>query len=186
MVEGYFRLLRILRQPAYSLRGCHVAFSSRIEARCVLVNSTVGMYSYIGADVFLHTTSLGNYCSIAAGTKIGGMEHSWWWGSTSSRISRQNRDGRATTIEDDVWIGSNVVIRQGARIGRGAVIGSGAVVLKDVAPYTIVAGVPAKEIRKRFPDDVVAKVLSTRFWERSPDEARKLLSAIDYPDVHLD
>jgi acetyltransferase-like isoleucine patch superfamily enzyme len=184
VVDAYFRLLRLLRQPAYAFRRCHVSFSSRIEAGCILVDSSIGMYSYLGAGVYLHTTKLGNYCSIAAGTKIGGMEHSWWWGSTSSRISRYNRDGGQAVIEDDVWIGSNAVVRQGIHIGRGAVVGAGAVVLKDVPAYTIVAGVPAREIKKRFPDEVIEQVLATRFWECHPDKARGLLAAIDFPDVH--
>jgi acetyltransferase-like isoleucine patch superfamily enzyme len=181
--EGYFRLLHLMRQPSYALRRCRVSFSSRIEPGCRLVSSTVGRYSYLGAGVYLHTTKLGNYCSVAAGTKIGGMEHSWWWGSTSPRISPHNLDGRLTLIEDDVWIGSNAVIRQGLSIGRGAVIGAGTVVLKDVSPYSIVAGVPAREIRKRFPDEIAAQVQATRFWEHRPEEARRLLGTIDFPDI---
>lgn len=182
--ETYFRLLRVIRQPVYSLRRCRVSFSSHIEAGCLLVDSSIGNYSYLAAGVYLHTTRLGNYCSIAAGTKIGGMEHSWWWGSTSPRISRHNLDGRPTVIEDDVWIGTNAVIRQGLHIGRGAVIGAGAIVLNDVAPYTIAAGVPAREIRKRFPEDIIERVQQTRFWEHGPQQARRLLEAIDFPDVH--
>lgn len=182
--ETYFRLLRVMRQPAYSLRRCRVSFSSQIEGGCILVDSSIGNYSYLGAGVYLHTTRLGNYCSIAAGTKIGGMEHSWWWGSTSPRISRHNLDGKPTVIEDDVWIGTNAVIRQGVHIGRGAVIGAGAIVLKDVASYTIAAGVPAREIRKRFPEDIIQRVQETRFWEHRPQQARRLLEAIDFPDVH--
>ena len=182
--ETYFRLLRVMRQPAYTLRRSRVSFSSQIEAGCILVDSSIGNYSYLAAGVYLHTTRLGNYCSIAAGTKIGGMEHSWWWGSTSPRISRHNLDGKPTVIEDDVWIGTNAVIRQGVHIGRGAVIGAGAIVLKDVASYTIAAGVPAREIRKRFPEDIIQRVQETRFWEHRPRQARRLLEAIDFPDVH--
>jgi len=112
------------------------------------------------------------------------MEHSWWWGSTSPRLSRQCIIGRTSTIEDDVWIGSNAVIRQGVRIGRGAVIGAGAVVLKDVAPYSIVAGVPAREIRKRFPDSIIEQLEASGFWEFSPKKASAILNAIDFPPHH--
>jgi acetyltransferase-like isoleucine patch superfamily enzyme len=151
----------------------------------VLVNSSVGEYTYLAAEVYLHMTRVGNYCSVASGSKIGGMEHSWWWGSTSNRLSDQNVSTKETVIEDDVWIGSNVVIRQGLRIGRGAIIGAGSVVLKDVEAYTIVAGVPAKEIRKRFTEDIIQQVVATKFWEYPPDKAKKLLGTINFPNVHL-
>lgn len=179
----YSLALNLLRQPVYALRKCNVAWSSRIEPGAVLVNSTVGAHTYLASGVYLTVTKMGNYCSIASGTKIGGMEHSWWWGSTSPRISEQNISDKETIVEDDVWMGSNVIIRQGLHIGRGTVIGAGSVVLKDVAPYTIVAGVPAKEIRKRFPENIVREVVATKFWEYPPDKARALLNAIDFPKV---
>jgi acetyltransferase-like isoleucine patch superfamily enzyme len=161
-----------------------VAFSSRIERGCVLVASSVGRYTYLASDVYLNYTTIGNYCSIAAGAKIGGMEHSWWWGCTSERLSPYNIDGRRTTIGDDVWIGSHVVVRQGVHIGRGAVIGAGSIVLKDVPPYTMVAGVPARELRKRFTQEVIGQVVATRFWEHPPDKARLLLQDIHFERPH--
>lgn len=73
----------------------------------------------------------------------------------------------------DVWIGNNVSLMSGIRIGTGAVIATGAVVVSDVAPYAIVGGVPAREIRKRFDDEQIAYLLASRWWERSVDELRK-------------
>src|SRR6185437_8570451 len=153
--HAFFATMHVLRQPLYALRRCNVALSSWIAAGAVLVNSSVGPYSYVAGGVYLVGTCVGSYCSIASGSKIGGMEHSWWWGSTSCRLSDPHIASNQTVIEDDVWIGSNAVIRQGLHIGRGAVIGAGSVVLKDVSPYSIVAGVPAKEIRKRFSEDII-------------------------------
>ncbi len=180
LVGAFFVAMRVIRQPIYTLRRCRVAFTSRIERGCLLVQTVIGAYSYLGSGVVMNSAIVGNYCSIAAGTKIGGMEHSWWWGSTSPRISRHNVDGRPTIIEDDVWMGSNVIVRQGLCIGRGAVIGAGSVVLGDVAPYTIVAGAPAREIRRRFSAETIARVVETRFWEHSPESARKLLEGISF------
>jgi len=177
----YFVLRRVLRQPVYILRRCEISLSSRVESGCVLSDSKVGKYSYIAGGVYLTSTSVGNYCSIASGAKIGGMEHSLWWGSTSARIKSEAADVRRTTISDDVWIGSNAVVRRGVRVGRGAVIGAGAVVLADVPDYTIVVGVPAKVLRKRFSDSTIEDIAATRFWERDPVEAKRLLSGISYP-----
>ena len=71
-----------------------------------------------------------------------------------------------TTIGHDVWIGANVSIKAGVTVGNGAVIGMGSVVTKDVPPYAIVAGVPAKVIRYRFDDDTIARLQAARWWER--------------------
>lgn len=181
LVACYFFVARLLRQPIYWVRRCSVAATSRIERGCVLVASRVGAYCYIGGGVYLNGTEIGNYCSVASGTKIGGMEHAWWWGSTSPRISGHRQiDGKLTTIGDDVWIGANVVVRQGVQIGRGAVVGAGSVVLRDVEAYTIVAGVPAKPIRRRFSDSVIRAVVSTGYWMERPARARALLETIEY------
>lgn len=75
-------------------------------------------------------------------------------------------------IGNDVWIGYEAVIMAGVHIGDGAIIGARAVVTKDVPPYTIVGGTPAKEIRKRFDEDVVKKLLRLQWWDWSIDEIR--------------
>ena len=172
----------LLHLPLWIARGNKVPFCSRVGARSFLVNSRVGNFVYLGEDVYLIHSRVGNYCSIAAGTKIGGMEHSWWWGSTSPRLSSQCIYGKETSIGDDVWIGFNVSIRQGVRVGRGAVIGSGAVVVKDVAPYSIVVGVPAREIRKRFRESIINALEASRFWEFPPLKAKTILENITYPE----
>lgn len=83
----------------------------------------------------------------------------------------------------DVWIGNNVSLMSGTRIGTGAVIATGAVVVSDVAPYAIVGGVPAREIRKRFDDEQIAYLLASRWWERPFDELRK--EADSFSDIGL-
>ncbi len=72
-------------------------------------------------------------------------------------------------IGNDVWVGSRAILMRGIRIGDGAVIGAGAVVTKDVEPYTIVGGVPARPIRKRFSDKVIEKLEEIRWWDYGPD-----------------
>lgn len=86
-------------------------------------------------------------------------------------------------IGNDVWIGYDAVIMAGVRIGDGAIIGTRAVVTKDVEPYSIVGGVPAKEIRKRFSPDLIEKLQSLQWWNWSQDKIKKSLNAIQSGDI---
>lgn len=175
---------RLAKEPFIRLRSSHAGWTSRISMSALIVNSHIGAYCYVSPGVMMNKVRMGNYCSIAPYAQIGGMEHSWWWGSTSSRISRYNVDNKETIIEDDVWIGANAFIRQGLNIGRGAVVAAGSVVLKNLAPYTIAAGVPAKNIKKRFTEDIVNEIVSTKYWDYPPEKARALLDTINYPKIY--
>ena len=88
-------------------------------------------------------------------------------------------------IGNDVWIGEGACIVSGVKIGDGAVIGAHAVVTKNVEPYSIVAGVPAKEIRKRFDDTVIHKLLELKWWDWSEDKLKKYGNSFSSPDVLL-
>jgi acetyltransferase-like isoleucine patch superfamily enzyme len=125
---------------------------------------------------------MGNYCSLAPGVQVGGGEHAWWWGSTSQRLVSGYDKLFETVIEDDVWIGTNAVIRQGIKIGRGAVIGACALVLEDMPPYSISFGCPAKVIKMRFQERIINQLENIMFWKYSPDKAQSLLDTIEYPD----
>ena len=105
------------------------------------------------------------------------------------RLARHSRvsykayiDGR-TRLAGYNTIQDNVSLMSGIRIGTGAVIATGAVVVSDVAPYAIVGGVPAREIRKRFDDEQIAYLLASRWWERPFDELRK--EADSFSDIGL-
>lgn len=86
-------------------------------------------------------------------------------------------------IEDDVWIGNGAIIRQGVRVGSGAVIASGAVVTRDVKPYSIVAGVPARVIRSRFEEKEVQKLLSIKWWDWDIDRIRNAVLNNEFDDI---
>jgi len=124
--------------------------------------------------------SIGNYCSIAPYAQIGMPNHPTHFLSTSpflyGSFGASDRDASLDempsppSIGHDVWIGSGANILQGVVIGHGAVIGAGAVVTRHVTPYTIVAGVPARPIRRRFPDATCDKLLRFEWWKLPLEE----------------
>lgn len=185
------------------LRGKSVVNSTlgegvKIGGGSVVYSTSIGRYSYCGYDCTILECSIGSFCSIASGVTIGGSEHPMDWVSTSpvfgdtinsgpkKRFSRHHVKGMLKTIIDnDVWIGAKVIIKSGIHIGTGAVIGAGAVVTRDVAPYTIVAGCPAKPIRKRFSDEIITKLLDSQWWNLPEDQIVMIAQEIKDPQKFL-
>lgn len=182
----YYISIQLLKTPGYILRNSKVSFSTKVKLSTTVIKSKIGKYCYIGGETYLVNTIVGNYCSIASGVKAGGMEHSWWWASTSPHLSNCNVSDKLTIIEDDVWIGVNSIIRQGVKIGRGAVIGAGSVVLKDIPPFTISAGIPARHIRVRFSNEIMSQISQTEYWNCKPSEAKERLKEISLPKFYED
>lgn len=100
------------------------------------------------------------------------------WGLDGANIADAWDNNGDIVIGNDVWIGYEAVIMQGVHIGDGAIIGTRALVTKDVAPYTIVGGVPAREIRKRFSEDTIAKLLELQWWNWEVEKIQKNLQNI--------
>lgn len=136
---------------------------------------------------------IGKYCSIACGAKFmfTSANHRMEsmstypfpiffeeWGLDVKDVTQAWDNHGDIVIGNDVWIGYEAVIMQGVHIGDGAIIGSRAVVTKDVAPYSIVGGIPAKEIRKRFSTEVIAKLIETKWWNWEDELVQKKL-----PDI---
>lgn len=136
---------------------------------------------------------IGKFCSIACGAKFlfNSANHSLTslstypfpiffeeWGLERAQVTRAWDHKGDIVIGNDVWIGYEAVILAGVTIGDGAIIGTRAVVTKDVPPYTIVGGVPAKPIRKRFPDDTIADLLALRWWDWPEERIAAHLDAI--------
>ncbi|MDM1086234.1 CatB-related O-acetyltransferase [Myroides odoratimimus] len=178
MRKFYYKLLLLMYLPVFILRKVKVGKGVRVEPRVFLSKSSIGDYSYVGHNCVIDNTIIGNYCSIAAFVQLGGMEHSHWWLSMSTYLSNIGKKEK-TVIGNDVWIGSKVSVRGGVTIGNGAVIGSNAVVLKDVDPYTIVAGVPAKVIGKRLNDELIVKLEDSKYYNEEPNVALRILESID-------
>lgn len=141
--------------------------------------STFGDYSYTAGDVDIVYTDVGKFCSIASHVRINPGNHPMWrvtqhhmtyrrrqygFGEDDTQFFQWRRDHRCT-VGHDVWIGHGALIMPGVSVGTGAVIGSGAVVTKDIAPYTIAVGVPARPIRTRFDAITVERLLATAWWD---------------------
>lgn len=162
----------------------------------------VGAYSYLVSTRLAGVNTIGRYCSIANGTRLGEAEHpiSWlssssfqynpdrfsWWSKSLESIAQQHVDahranGKAfVSIGHDVWIGAGVQVLRGVTVGNGAVVAAGAVVTADVKPYSIVGGIPARHIRWRFPEEIIAKLEALQWWEYSPEQ----LASVRFGDIH--
>lgn len=167
-------------------RDCVVLSSSvgancDIESRNLLNNAVIGNMTYTGADVSITWAQVGKYCCIARLVDIGGNEHNYRAASMMPSYRLMNRlagklqrhhDEEHILVGNDVWIGSGATIarKDGLMVGDGAVIGAGAVVTKSVPPYAVVAGVPARVIKYRFDDDVIARLLKLAWWNWPDDQ----------------
>lgn len=152
-----------------------------------LVNSNIGDYSYVSKNSIVHNCTIGRFSSIGPNVVIGYGDHPIEFLSTSplfyaaengmfgehlfTKNTFQYKD--KVVIGNDVWIGANVYIKNGVVIGDGAVVGAGAVVTKDVAPYSIVVGVPAKFIKYRFPQNEIVALLDLKWWNWSIDKIKR-------------
>lgn len=131
---------------------------------------------------------IGSFCSFASDIKIllGGEHRSDWvttypfnvrWERAKGITGNPSSKGDVS-IGNDVWVGTGVTILSGVTIGDGAIIGAGSVVTKDIAPYSIVAGNPARFIRNRFEDEFVTRLLKVRWWEWDDAVIEKNISAL--------
>jgi acetyltransferase-like isoleucine patch superfamily enzyme len=136
----------------------------------------VGRHSYICEFTHISQyTTIGNFCSIGNLCTIGAQRHPLHYLTTFPFDEILDKsEYKATTIGNDVWIGSNAVVVAGVTVGDGAVIGGGAVVTEDVQPYAIVIGNPAKVLKYRFPPEIIAGLLETRWWDLPAEEIVKL------------
>lgn len=183
--------------------NCKFGGNNLIAKNCWLSDNEIGKLSYVSAKVHLTHTKMGQYCSIGPEVRTVAGNH-----PTRTKVAmhpafytkrkfvgmgfarKQTFEEYAYTddskkwfveIGNDVWIGARATIVNGCRIGDGAVVAAGAVVTKDVPPYTVVGGVPAREIRKRFTEEQIDFLLKFRWWDRDEDWIRANIE--DFEDI---
>lgn len=188
---GYAAYLNLSRSYLRVALSARVKTKRRDLGKCVKIsrnsylNGAIGRYSYIGSNSQIYAR-IGSFCSIGNGVKIVPSSHPISFVSTSPVFYSTAGQALESFVDDnkyddslyvpgtketciignDVWIGDNVTIRGGVKIGDGAVIAMGAVVVKDVPPYAIVGGCPAKIIKYRFSEDTIDILQKSKWWDR--------------------
>lgn len=166
--------------PTAVLIDCRVGAWTEIGPHTHMAETSFGDYSYCAGDNQIIYAEVGKFCSIASHVRINPGNHPMHRVTQHHMTYRRARYGFADrddadffawrrahrcVVGHDTWLGHGAIILPGVTIGIGAVVGAGAVVTKDVAPYTIVAGVPAQPIGQRFPPELAARLLRIAWWE---------------------
>jgi len=176
--------------PTASLSETEIGAYCEVGARTALLEVTMGDYSYVVNDSQITYTTIGKFCSIAAMTRINPGNHPMHRASQAHFTYRASayfpgesddaeffawRRGHRVHIGHDVWIGHGAIVLPGRGIGTGAVIAAGAVVTKDVPAYTIVAGNPARTVRRRFSEAVSDRLTELAWWDWDHETLRRTL-----------
>lgn len=180
-----------LVHPDAQLSASRLGRYTEVGARTRLTETVLDDYSYIVDDGDVAYTTIGKFVSIARAIRINPGNHpmerasqahftyrasAYWPGLEEDEAGFFDwRRSFPVTIGHDVWIGHGAVILSGRTIGTGAVIGAGAIVTKDVAPYTVVVGNPARPVRRRFPEPIAERLLALAWWDWDHERLRLAL-----------
>lgn len=177
--------------PTAEVRDCIFGRFTIVGVRVVIAECELGDYSYFSRGAEAIYTTVGKFTSIASNVRINALGHpmdrvsqhnityrpnEYFVDAKIDKGFRELRQQKRVHIGHDVWIGHGAIILPGITIGHGAVIAAGAVVTKNVEPYAVVAGVPAKRIKWRFPKSIRTKIIALAWWDWEHD---KLAMAVE-------
>src|ERR1700736_5006771 len=189
-MAGKMLLVEPTIDPSANLHDTRLGAYCEVGARTILHEVTLGDYSYVVNDAQITYTTIGRFCSIAAMTRINPGNHpmhrasqahftyrasAYFPGESDEAEFFEWRRRHHVHIGHDVWIGHGAIVLPGRSIGTGAVVAAGAIVTKDVPAYTIVAGNPARMIRRRFPEDVTNQLAGLAWWDWDHEALRRAL-----------
>lgn len=197
MLKTYYFARLLHKLNISSFNKCQIDKTAKVASGSALTKVKMGRYSYVGDYTHITDADIGSFCSIGGHCGIGGGIHPTDYVSTSP-VFLQGRNilgknfanipyqpSKKATIGNDVWIGEYSYIMPGITIGDGAVIGAHAVVTHDVEPYSVVAGVPAKPIKKRFDEETINKLLELKWWDLSDEELSNIGDSFANPSELL-
>lgn len=188
-----------LIHPSALVQDSHLGAYCEVGARTLLTDVTMDDYSYVVNDSQMTYTEIGKFCSIAAMTRINPGNHpmeratqahftyrasAYFHGEADEAEFFDWRRSHRVRIAHDVWIGHGAVVLPGRSIGIGAVIAAGAIVTKDVPAYTIVAGNPARIIRRRFSEEISERLVALAWWNWNHESLRVALP--DFRKLEID
>lgn len=173
-------------------QGVTIEYGSHVQA------DKIGKYTYINKYCLVEkNTIIGRFCSIAYNVKIGLGGHPIDWVSThpfaydkkykfvNQNKNFHNEESKKTIIGNDVWVGANAIILAGVKIGNGVIIGANSLVTKDVDPYAIVYGNPAKMSRYRFDTNIIKGLQDLKWWDWDDEKLKKNIDQFDDPEKLL-
>ncbi|HRS53780.1 MAG TPA: CatB-related O-acetyltransferase [Bacteroidales bacterium] len=201
MLQFLWKLFLKIKYPSCTIRAAALGANIKlgkgvtIEYGSHVKTNYIGKYTYINKYCMIdgNTISIGNFCSIAYGAKIGLGKHPTKWVSShpfsydpkykfvEKNISFEEDVTEKCIIGNDVWIGANAIIMAGVKVGDGAIIGANSVVTKDVEPYAIVIGAPARLYKYRFDEDIRKKLLEIKWWNWPDHKIKDNIHLINNP-----